>query len=126
MIRLVRPEEVDDLWPFLAQGMDRACRKARSDRTAVEIYQACRVGAWFLHVAEEGNELLGAIATHIVRDTVVVDAMCGRQMKRWLPELITLPFWKMNGVRRAEWGGRRGLKIVPGAKPIRTSFELEL
>lgn len=126
MIHLVKAGDVDQVWPFLHRGMDVACRRARCRLTAVEIYQACRNGAWFLHVVIEDDQLLAGIATQVMGDVVTVHAMCGSDMDRWLSELINLELWKTLGVRRAEWGGRRGLKKIRGAKPVRTSFELEL
>jgi len=130
-IHLVPVAEVDRVWPLLHQGMERACRKARCDRTAVDIYQACRNGAWFLHIVIEDNAVMAGIVTQVTGDVVTVQALCGRHMKRWLPELLVLDLWKTLGVSRAEWGGRVGLgtiirTVAPNLKLVRQSFELEL
>jgi len=131
MIRLVHPFEVDAIWQHLQDGMERALRKPDSNRSVLELYQACRVGAWFLHVVEEDGKIIAGIITepaeHPRGRYLRIRALCGWEMERWLPEMLKHDWLKMLGFKFALFEGRRGFeRKIPGVKVVRQVYELEL
>ncbi len=131
----VYPLEVDGYWTHLAEGMERACRKARCNRTAPELWQACRTGHYWLHVAKtDDGEVVGGIIMAVYETpwgrTVEVIAICGRDLRSWVRDLHEYPWLKTMKIQRAEAVGRPGLgRLLKPFLPIRVVrhvYEMEL
>jgi hypothetical protein len=131
VIRLIPVNEVDAVWPAIADAMERGCMKARSDLTAWDLYQHCRRGASFLVVVEKGGIPYGACVLDLKRDrTLDVVAFAGRDLEDWLPDLLQWEWLDTMGVTRVVAEGRNGLidrlhDMIPGIRVIRQVVEWE-
>lgn len=137
MIRLIPVAEVDTVWPYIAEGMDEACRKARSNFSSVDFYRACRLGTAFLVIVvqPDGGGWKGAAVLEIHEReegrTLKVAALCGEDAEDWLPSLIKWEWVRTMQIRRVVAEGRPGLarrmqKFAPSLKIVRQAFEWEI
>lgn len=51
---------MDQLWPYLAAGFQKATDRTGGDITTGDLWQGCRRGDLFLFIAREGDEIMGA------------------------------------------------------------------
>lgn len=136
MIRLVPLAEVDHAWPVVRPWVEQACRKARSNRSAVQLYAQCRNGSLWLAVAIVGPELSDVVGVSIM-DISEVDGerLCQHVIvagkgdtEAWFDELIRWDWLTEMGVKRVVSEGRAGWperlkKLVPSIRVVRQVFE---
>lgn len=60
MARLLRPDEVDAVWPDVADGLKSPIEDHGGDLTPGYLWQECRAGRAFLVINVDGDELTGA------------------------------------------------------------------
>lgn len=134
MIHLVSVGEVDRVWPLIAQGMDRGCRKARSFLSEADLHRACRMGQYSLHVATKGGNITGAVVVNVYPSpwgrTLEVIALTGHDLSGWARDLYEYPWLKQTGIQRVIAEGRPGLgrllaKYVP-IRVVRHTYEMVL
>lgn len=91
MISTVRPDQVDQVWPMIAEGMRRSCDKTGGELSAGYLWQECRAGHAFLVVAYDATEVLGAAVLRFETWPSGIRlrglGLCGKNMKAWLPEM---------------------------------------
>jgi hypothetical protein len=134
VIHLIPVLQVDSVWPQLADGMERACNKARCNWTAPELYQAVRNGTRFLHVATKDDQIVGGIVTAITETpwgrTLDVTALCGHDLRGWARDLYAYPWLREMKINRVVAEGRPGLgKLLSRLVPIsvvRHVYEMDL
>lgn len=131
----VYPLEVDGYWTHLSDGMERACKKARCNRIAPELCQACRTGHYWLHVAKtDDGEVVGGIIFSVYETpwgrTAEVIALCGHDLKGWVRDLREYRWLKTMNITRIEATGRPGfarlLRAFLPLRVIRHVYEMEL
>lgn len=136
MIQLVALDQIDHCWPVVMPWVEQACRKARSNRSAVQIYAQCRNGALWLAVACTGPELTDIVGVSIMD---ISDFEGERMLQHvivagkgdtdtWFAELIGWDWLTEIGVNRVVCEGRAGwperLKpLIPSIKVVRQVFE---
>lgn len=136
MIRLVPLAEVDHAWPVVRPWVEQACRKARSNRSAVQLYAQCRNGSLWLAVAIVGPALEDIVGVSIMD---ISESERGRLLQHvivagkgdteaWFEELITWPWIGEMGVKIVNSEGRFGWperlkKLVPSIRVVRQVFE---
>jgi hypothetical protein len=136
VISLVSLEQIDHCWPVVMPWVEQACRKARSNRSAVQIYAQCRNGSLWLAVACTGPELADIVGV-IVMDITdhegerilqhVVVAGKG-DTDTWLDEMVNWDWQDQMGVNRVISEGRPGWldrmkSIVPSIRVVRQVYE---
>lgn len=132
-VSLVSCPEVDRVWPAVASGFDRACRKTGGDTTVEYLWSECRSGAAFLVTVAEGGLIVGAGIFRFEYWTTGKRLRClvvsGKNMKAWAPQLLAFArsFAAFGGARAIVSDGRNGFaRVFPDAKVLRCLFELPL
>ncbi len=127
---LVSVHQVDQFWPSLSQGFQRAVMKTGGDITVGELWQGARSGQTFLLVAHDETEIRGAsIWVPQVWQTggkLRCLALWGRGMKDWIEDMHELATRVMRdcGATSLVSEGRTGWpKIFPQAKNLRNLYE---
>lgn len=134
MIHLIPVLQVDSVWPQLAEGMERACNKARCNWTAPELHQACRTGRYWLHVVTKEEAIVGGIVTAINETpwgrTLDVIALCGSGLAGWASALRAYPWLQEMKITRVVAEGRPGLGILLSRhvpiRVVRHVYEMDL
>lgn len=135
MISLVPLHAVDRVFPAVFAWVEKACRKARSNRTAPEIYAMCRNGSMWLALATDEDRVIGCIVMSIYEvqgERTLQYVIIGGEgdVDEWFDELLYWDWITSMGIKRIVSEGRpswpRRLKhIVPDLKVIRVQFEWE-
>lgn len=135
MIRLVPLDQIDNIWPVVRPWVEQACRRARSNRSAVQIYAQCRNGSLWLAVAVTGPELGDIVGVSVMDITEGDERLCQHVIvagngdtETWFEELIRWEWLTEMGVKRVVSEGRPGWperlkKLVPSIKVVRQVFE---
>ncbi len=123
--------QVDDTWPAVADGMEQALRRGRGGLTSIDLYRAVRAGHLFLHLIILDEEIKGAFISELTETpygrTMTIKTICGREMKRWLPELLDYGWPHVMGAKRVIFEGRKGWeRAIKSARVIRQTYELDL
>lgn len=130
MIHLVQLWRIDDVWPLVAPGMEKAIQRSYSDRSVGELFTDCRCGAKLLYVFVNEDRAEASMIVDIVGDLMRVIAFARidgapLRLKAWMEEFVTHD-WSPLGVKRMRTDGRLGWeKVVPGIRVIRQVYELE-
>jgi hypothetical protein len=133
VIKLFDPREVDIVWPYVADRIEQACRKAHSSMAPADIYKACRCGSWFLVTVHGDDAMIGVlvldITAHPLGNTLNVIILAGDRAEDWFPGLLRDWDWLNSmGVKRVTGEGRSGMarlfaKGLPGVRAIREIYE---
>lgn len=128
MIHLVPVADVDKVWPALAEGMEKVCKRGMGSLTSWDILRSCRSGMSVLFVVWLDEEIKGGLVCEIHERpqgrTLKIVALCGQQFDRWLPELHAYdlsPF----GITHIMFDGRKGWqRRIKGAHVITQTYEM--
>jgi hypothetical protein len=135
-VSLVPVTNVDQFWPSLRAGFERALKKTGGDLTSGDLWVTCRSGAGFLLIAHEGEEILGASIWR--QDTwdsgrkLRCLAMYGNRLREWKDDMRASAIRVMRdcGATSLVSEGRCGkngeplwTKPYPNAKPLRILYE---
>ena len=130
---LVRPQDVDGIWPLIAADVVKCLDKTPSYMTAGDLWVSCRSGAAYLFVAHDGADLKGAAIWKFDGDKFVCLMLVGRDMNKWAVQLhdAAAQTARMGGATRLLATGRTGLgtalkRHFPTLKIIRHTFEVEV
>ena len=131
-VDIVAPNLVDQVWPQIADGMAKSCRKTGNDLAPGYLWQECRSGHAFLVLAHDEGKAVGAVIVRFEYGTKSVLrglGMCGQDFKGWLApmrEKLT-EMAKQGGASVFVDEGRPGLvKLIDGAKTTRVTYEVEV
>lgn len=116
--------------------VERACRKARSNRSAVQIYAQCRNGSLWLAIACTGPELADIVGVSVMD---ISDHEGERMLQHvivagkgdtdtWFYDLVHWDWLRQMGITRVVSEGRAGWprrlkEVIPDLKVVRTVFE---
>lgn len=133
MIVTLRSEQVDLLWPFIADGMALACERTGGDLTAGYLWQECRSGRAFLVVSQDGAAVNGASVWRFETWQTGTKLRClsawGEGMDLWRDAMRAhvAAMQREGGANGVVAEGREGWKrVFPQARAIRTLYELDL
>jgi hypothetical protein len=128
---IIRPNEVDNVWPSIAEGMIKSCRG--TNLSAGYLWTQCRAGEAFLVIVHEDGDYLGACVTRFETqpERLILRglALCGKDTKKWLATLQD----KLRQMAR-EGGatifvddGKPGLvKLIKDARVVRVVYEVDV
>jgi len=129
-VSLVPVHHIDQFWPHIRDGFQRALMKTGGDIETGDLWVQCRNGSAFLLIAHDGDRIAGAsIWTRQTWQTGRVLrclALFGTQMDGWIYEMKALAerLAKDNGCTSLVSEGRLGwAKIFPKAKVLRQLYE---
>jgi hypothetical protein len=131
-IRLVALNEIDAVWPLIAEGMKAACRRSGDDLTPWFLLQSVRRGDALLFVAIAGGALKAALVcrpeTWGERRVLRILALAGADVEHWLPALSAHREWTdALGVQSVVFEGRPGWRrVVKNACVLRTTYEVKI
>lgn len=127
---LVPVHMVDQIWPQVVEGFQRASDRFGGDLTVGDLWVGCRAGHCFLFVVHEGEEVKAATVwkPEVWRSGPKFRclALYGKGMAEWMPELheMVRKVGRDCGAETLLAEGRKGWeRIFPGAKPLRTLYE---
>ena len=133
-VSLVPVHLVDNLWPHVSEGFQRASKRFGGDITVGELWTACRSGhVFFFVVQNDTGEIVGAT---IFRSEAWGKgqrfrclAMYGIGIKLWRDVALehVVKVAKLAGCNGIVSDGREGIgKLFPEAKKVRSVFEMEI
>jgi len=132
-VSLVPVHHIDQFWPHIRDGLQRAVMKTGGDIETGDLWVQCRNGSAFLLIAHDGDKIAGAsIWTRQTWQTGRVLrclALYGTKMDGWIHEMKALAerLAKDNGCTSLVSDGRVGWKrIFPNAKVLRNLYEEKL
>lgn len=121
MIQLVPVLLVDQYWPHLQEGMDKACRKGGGQYGPDWLWSMCRKGDAFLIVDTEGDQIRAAAVVQVQnwvnRTILFVYAACGRDLEEWMEPMKEFAFnaFSVSAIMfegRLGWGKKKGIKTL--------------
>lgn len=129
-LSLAGVHEVDGVWPVVAEGMEKACRRTGGDQTAHHLWEICRSGAGFLVIAADDAGLVGASVWQFQNWTSGKKLRClalfGRDFASWVEDQrkFTMEMARVGGATSIVAEGRRGWeRLFPEAKLLRQVYE---
>jgi len=132
-VSLVPVQHIDQFWPHLREGFQRAVMKTGGDIETGDLWVQCRNGSAFLLIAHDGDKIAGASIwtrqTWQTRRVMRCLALYGTGMTGWLPDMraLAIQLAKDNGCTSLVSDGRRGWqRIFPNAKVLRNLYEEKL
>ena len=131
-IAIVGLHEVDQIWPLVAEGLQKACQRC-GEMTSGELWTMCRSGHAFLIIIFEKNSIIMASVWRFEskngRPVFRCEMMYGHGMGDWLEEarLFITKLAKENGAKALVAEGRRGwLRLIAGAVECAPDYEVEI
>ena len=125
--------QVDQVWPALREGLQRALLRTGGDMVSGDLWSAVRSGNAFLLVAHEGDKILGASVWRSETWQSGVKLRClalfGVGMKSWIGEMRELAVRIAHdcGATSLVSEGRAGWqKVFPAAKVLRLLYEEQI
>lgn len=129
-VSLVPVQMVDQIWPRVFEGFQRASDRFGGDLTVGDLWQGCRAGTCFLFIVHDDKEVVAATAWRPELwgsgPKFRCMALYGLGMADWMPELHE----KVRqtaihcGAASLMAEGREGwAKIFPNAKLLRVTYE---
>ena len=122
--------QVDQVWPAIAEGMVRSCKKSGGGIVAGDVWRECRSGSAFLIIAHDDREIHGASVWYLQTGASGAWLRCmalyGKNMKAWKDEMheMVRGIAKHCGAVGLKSEARPGMKsIFPNAQLKRVYFE---
>ena len=132
-VSLIPVHHIDQIWPHIREGLQRAVMKTGGDIETGDLWVQCRNGSAFLLIAHDGDSIAGAsIWTRQTWQSgrkLRCLALFGTQMTGWIHDMKALAerLAKDNGCTALVSDGRVGwVKIFPKAKVLRYLYEEKL
>jgi hypothetical protein len=131
-VHLVPVPAVDEVFPKIVSGIERACSKGGGDLTAAYLWQECRASRAFLLIAVDG-EILGAciwrFETWAGKSVMKCLAAWGTRMAEWEPAMRekSETLARLGGAVKILADGRTGwARRYPKARVVRVLYEVDL
>ena len=118
--------QVDQVWPAIAEGMVRSCKKSGGGIVAGDVWRECRSGSAFLIIAHDDREIHGASVWYPQNGKLRCMALFGKNMKAWIGDMHDLVkrIAKGCGATALVSEGRVGWeRIFPKARKVRIYYE---
>lgn len=133
-VELVGVQNVDNVWPLVADYLVKSRKKTPSYPTVGEIWSACRSGSAFLFVAYDEAGVKGVSAWRFDGNKFVCLGLAGRDMNSWGEVMMhgpVLDVARSGGAVTIAATGRVGLvrqirKLFPKMEIVRYTFEVEI
>lgn len=131
-VDFVAPSLVDQVWPHIAEEMQKACEITGGDLSSGTLWQMCRSGNAFLMVVSDRKILMASVWRFETWPSgLVFRCMCliGDRMDDWLEQAKEFAETKAKegGAMRIITEGRKGWgRVFPQAKTLRQVYEVEL
>lgn len=123
--------EVDHIWPYIADGMKKACEYSGGDTTPYWLFEICRKGEGLLfYIVKDGVVVAGLVCrveNWSGKRVLRILAACGRGMKDWIDSVLDYREWLDRwGIESVIFEGRKGWeRMVPKAKVLRQVYEVD-
>ena len=132
IIETLSVNQVDQVWPLLAERVKRCLAKVDADCTAADLWTQCREGRAFLMVAHDG-EIYGAVIwrfEHWLNGSVLKNIVTvGHDMRLWMDAMhdAGAELARNGGATRLVWSGRKGwARRFPQARQHSITYTLEV
>lgn len=128
LFEIVKPADVDALWPQMAAPMQRACERCNSTLVAGELWQMCRSGHAFLMIIHDGEGIYSGQIWRFDAARFRCIMMYGHHMRLWIglaQEVITR-IAKENGAVALVAEGRDGWARVLKTKKNGRDYEVTI
>ena len=128
----VRGDLIAEAWPFMQEYFRRSCTRVPTHLTPeLILYRATtrQCDLWAVYASDAPLPLLAAAATAQRGSLMTIEALGGREMKRWLrPALREFErLAKANGITEVEIEGRRAWqRLLPDYAPVRVAMRKKL
>lgn len=131
VIDIVPPNLVPRIWPSLADGIDKACRRGGSGQTAAWLFSEC-LGArsYLFAIFRDDTPVAGLVARVELRggeNVFCIQAMCGVDMSEWIDRIASHEFWpRQLQCSKAIFSGSEAYqRLVPGARVTGYNYEVD-
>lgn len=140
-MHLIPLDKVDNVWPRVVGWIDKAIRKAKSNRTVMDTYAAVRNGSMFMAVNTTSDEpaslddvrgvmLMSFYEVEGRRTCQYVFVAGEGDTEEWFGEALVWPWFTTMGVQQFVCEGRYGWvkrleQTIPNLKMIRAVFSWE-
>lgn len=133
-VSLVPVQMVDQVWPHVSEGFQRASDRFGGDITVAELWTACRAGhVWFFVVQDDAGKIVAAMVfkaeTWRKGERFRCLAMYGIGMDDWKGAAFehVAKVAKLAGCNGLIADAREGIGVMfPNARKVRSVFEMEL
>lgn len=126
-VDLVPVFHVDQFWPHLRDGFDKAILKTGGDITVGELWAAARSGTGFLFVAHDPDHVHGAslwrFETWQSGSKFRCLALYGTEMSKWIEDMHKAVKQAAGRALLVSEGRRGWAKIFPDAQELRVLYE---
>lgn len=131
-VELANCQQVDQVWPIISEGLEKACRRTGGDLTSDYLWSEARAGRAYLLLASDGEPIIAAGVFRFEAWTsgrkLRVLSLYGTRMSEWLPRGLSV-VRKMMRVGNADglvFEGRPGWSRKLRARELRRLFEVTL
>lgn len=136
-IAVISPHQIDQVWPFVSDGLNDACMVCGGDITAGDLWQQCRAGSAFLIVVYEDDAVQGACVWRPERWATGPKFRClclyGTGLLTWVKPLreVVLQLMKDVGATALVTEGLEKWtplfrRLCPNARRLRVLYEEEM
>ena len=132
-VELANCQQVDQVWPIISEGLEKACRRTGGDLTSDYLWSEARAGRAFLAIVSRDREILAASVWRFEVWSTGRKLKClclyGRDMRAWLGQhrQFTTAMARAGGATAIVAEGRKGwARLFGEAKELRRTYEVEL
>lgn len=132
-VSLVPVQMVDQVWPQVVQGFQKASDRSGGDLTVGDLWQGCRSGNCFLILAHDESQVAAATVwkpeTWSSGGKFRCLALYGGDMDEWLDDVIGLVtrLAQDSGAGQVIFEGREGwFKKLAGLRRVRSTFAIDV
>lgn len=132
-VSLIPVQMVDQVWPGVANGFQRASDRFGGDLTVGELWGGCRAGHCFLFVIHDEQKIAGATVWKPEMWASGTKFRClglyGKGMSTWLDDLVAAvaKVARDCGAEEAVFDGREGwFRELKGIRRIRSTFAIKV
>lgn len=131
-VGLASLQEVDNVWPLISQGLEKACKRCNEVHCAGDLWQMCRSGHAFLILVYDDDKIWSAGVWRFQKARPGHSFRCvmmyGENMRGWVDmarDFIT-KIAKDNGAVALVAEGRAGWSRVFGAEKHGLDYEVKI
>lgn len=126
-VSLVPVIGVDQVWPALGEGFERAIAETGGDIAVGDLWTMARSGAGFLFVAHDGEQIRGAslwkFETWPTGPKFRCMALYGAKMSDWIEDMHAAVKAAAGRADLVSEGRRGWAKVFPRARELRCLYE---
>lgn len=131
-VELANCQQVDQLWPIISEGLEKACRRTGGDLTSDYLWSECRAGRAFLLIACDDDRIIAAGVFRFEAWTsgrkLRVLSLYGTRMSEWLQHGLSVvrQMMRVGNADGLVFEGRPGWSRKLRARELRRLFEVTL